>query len=175
MKKILRHAICISIFGITINQGANMVAFIIDRVLTRSERISDWMFATLLLGISFMLQAKRLLIPSFRRRLKQKQFSAQIKVRGDAIGRTYTFREGKIASSPEVAPGPDICMIFRDTASAVRLMTAPTNYLKQINAMKNFVVDVQGPDDYAVWFMQTLKMLQGIRTEPKCGTPMTRA
>jgi molybdopterin guanine dinucleotide-containing S/N-oxide reductase-like protein len=149
-----------------------MVSFIVDRVLTRSERISDWMFAVMLWGIGFMLQTKRLLIPAFRRRMKEKQFTAQIKVRGDGVGRTFAFRGGKIFSVGQVVPDADICMIFRDTASAVQLMTAPTDYMKQINAMKNFVVDMQGPDDYAVWFMQTLKMLQRLRSVPSCGTPM---
>lgn len=149
-----------------------MVSFILDRVLTRSERVSDWMFASMLMGISIMVKAKRLLVPSFRRRLDEKHFTAQIKVRGNAIGRTFIFRNGKFSSLDGVGPEADICMIFRDTASAVQLMAASTNYLKQINAMKNFVVDVEGPDEYAVWFMQTIKMLQRIRSEPVCGIPM---
>ena len=146
-----------------------MVSFFIDHILTRSEKASNWMFETMLLGIFYLMKTKRFLMPSFRRRLKEKDFTAQIKVRGDAIGRTFTFKSGKVFSEKKTITDADMSMIFRDTASAVQLMTAPTNYLKQINAMKNFVVDVEGDDEDAVWFMQTLKMLQHLRAQPRYG------
>jgi hypothetical protein len=104
--------------------------------------------------------------------LKEKNFTARIKVRGDAFGRTFTFRDGKVTSEKLACGDADMSMVFRDTASAVRLMTAPHNYMKQINAMKNFVVDVEGEDHYAIWFMQTLKRLQGVRAVPVYGTPV---
>ncbi len=152
-----------------------MITFLVDRVLTRSERVSDWIFRQMLLAIYALMLVKRAILPSFRRRLKQKQFSAQIKVRGDAIGRVFYFRHGKIASAGEVASDADLSMIFRDTTSAVQLMTAPHDFLKQINAMKNFVVDIEGPDEDAVWFMQTLKILQRLRTRPDYGVPVGNA
>jgi trimethylamine-N-oxide reductase (cytochrome c) len=149
-----------------------MVAYIVDRWLARSERLSNWMFEGMLFGIYFIMKSKRLVMPSFRRRLKEKRFTAQIKVRGDAFGRTFAFDAGRLSSVRGAVAEADMSMIFRDTASAVRLMTGPSDFLKQINAMKNFVVDVEGPDEYAIWFMQTLKMLQSLRAEPRYGTPL---
>ena len=149
-----------------------MLSFFIDRILTKSTRLSNWMFAGMLFGIYVLLKIKRFLLPAFKQRLQEKDFTAQIKTRDDSTGRTYTFRDGNVSSLNRVIADPDLCMLFRDASAAVQLMTAPKDYLKQINAMKNFVVDVQGPDKYAIWFMQTLKMLQQIRSEPEYGTPM---
>jgi trimethylamine-N-oxide reductase (cytochrome c) len=148
------------------------MSVILDFLVIRSPRLSAWIFRTLLFGIFVMLWGKRLLAPSFRRRLKAHEFTAQIKTRDNALGRSFTFRKGGITSSKTLAPEPDLAMVFKDATAAVQLMTAPSNYLKQINAMKNFVVDIDGPDHLAIWFMQTLKLLQGMRSVPAYGSPM---
>jgi trimethylamine-N-oxide reductase (cytochrome c) len=149
-----------------------MVAFIVDKFLTQSQRLSNWMFQSLLFGIYLMMRIRRLVVPAFRRRLKEKRMTAQIKVRGDLFGRRFTFRNGKVSSKNGAGDDADVSMVFRDTRSAVQLMTDPANILKQINAMKNFVVDVEGEDDDAIWFMQTLKILQQLPGEPVYGVPV---
>ena len=149
-----------------------MIAYLVDRILTRSERVSNWMFQTMLFGIYAGMRVKRLLVPSFRRRLKEKNLTAQIKVRGNLFGRSFTFKNGNVSSEKGVSDHADMSMVFRDTRSAVQLMTDPSNMLKQINAMKNFVVDVEGKDEHAIWFMQSLKMLPALRMTPACGIRM---
>ena len=151
-----------------------MVSYIVDRWLTKSERLSNWMFESMLFVIYVLMKAKGVILPGFRRRLKEKHLTAQIKVRGDRHGRTYTFDGGRISSENKPISHAQMSMIFRDTASAVQLMTAPTDFLKQINAMKNFVVDVEGKDDDVIWFMQTLKMLQQVHSKPGFGTPVEK-
>ena len=141
----------------------------IDFITTRSPRLSGWMFRRMLWSIYAVMAVKRTLVPSFRHRLREKNFSAQIKTRDNAIGRTFAFRDGRISSSGTLEPNPDLVMEFRDAAAAVQLMSAPSDYLKQINAMKNFLVDIDGPDEFAIWFMQTLKMLQSLRPVPTYG------
>jgi trimethylamine-N-oxide reductase (cytochrome c) len=149
-----------------------MMSIVLDYLTTTSPRLSDWVFRQLLFGIYVMMKAKQIMIPAFRRRLKDHNFTAQIKVRDNSIGRTFVFRNGGVTSTGTLSPKPDLTMIFKDAASAVQLMGAPADHLKQINAMKNFVVDIDGPDAYAIWFMQTLKMLQGIRSKPAYGISM---
>ena len=149
-----------------------MVPFLMDYISMRSPRLAGWIFRQLLFGIYGMMCAKRRLVPSFALRLKEKNFTAQIKVRDGSIGRTFFINDGRITSTASVEPDPDLCMIFKDAVSAVQLMSAPSDYLKQINAMKNFVVDVEGQDEYAIWFMQTLKMLQQVGSGPRFGTAM---
>ena len=148
-----------------------MVTFFVDRILTQSEKASAFVLKRMLHGIYLMLKVRRMVLPSFRRRLKEATFTAQIKVRDNSIGRFFQFKNGTITSSPEIDENPDICMVFTDAPSAVRLMTAPRDYLKQINAMKNFVVDMQGPDDKVVWFIQTLNLLKQVGRQPTFGSP----
>ena len=147
-----------------------MVNFIIERILTRSKKISNWMFQALLLGVHVALRIKGLLLPEFRQRLKERSMTAQIKVRGDLYGRTFTFRDGRVSSKNCAKGAADVAIVFKDAAAAVQLMSNPGDMLKQINAMKNFVVDAEGKDADVIWFMQTLKMLQRLHAEPRCGT-----
>jgi molybdopterin guanine dinucleotide-containing S/N-oxide reductase-like protein len=144
----------------------------IDYLTLKSPKLSAWIFRQMLLGLYVMMVVKKVLVPSFRRRLREKSFSALIKVRDNTVGRSFTFSDGNISSSGAIAPDPDLTMYFKDAASAIQTMREPSNYLKQINAMKNFVVDIDGPDAYAIWFMQTLKMLPGLRTTPRYGVSM---
>ncbi|MGD9217321.1 MAG: molybdopterin-dependent oxidoreductase, partial [Desulfobacteraceae bacterium] len=149
-----------------------MMSMLIDYLSVKSPRLSGWLFRQLLFGIFVGMKVKQIVVPSFRRRLKDHNFTAQIKVRDNSLGRTFTFNDGRITSTATPAAAPDLTMDFKDAVSAVQLMSAPADYLKQINAMKNFVVDIDGPDTYAIWFMQTLKMLQGLRSQPAYGTSM---
>jgi len=141
----------------------------IETITMKSAALSGWMLRQMLFGVYLIMAMKRMVQPSFRRRLKEKNFTAQIKIRDNSIGRSFTFDKGMISSTDSIEPNPDLVMVFRDAASAVQLMTASTNYLKQINAMKNFVVDIEGPDEYAIWFMQTMKLLTALRVIPDYG------
>ncbi|MBL0714491.1 MAG: molybdopterin-dependent oxidoreductase [Desulfosarcina sp.] len=149
-----------------------MTNFFIDHILTRSTLLANWIFRTMLLGIWVVLKVKQRFNPAFRQHLGDRRLSAQIKTQDGAVGRTYIFEAGRVSSRRGIAADAQVVFIFRDVPTAVALMTAPNNYLKQINAMKNFRVDVQGPDEPVIWFMQTLNMLQPGGTGPASGTPM---
>ncbi|MFP4349693.1 MAG: molybdopterin-dependent oxidoreductase, partial [Desulfococcaceae bacterium] len=67
---------------------------------------------------------------------------------------------------------PDVSIVFLNAATAVQLMTAPNDQMKQIHAMKNFLVEVEGPDAEVIWLMRTLNMLQKIPFHPAYGVPL---
>ncbi len=144
----------------------------VDGFLTRSENTSNLLFQFILYAMFLLIRVKQLLAPSFKLRLMEKELTAQIKLRGNAYGRTYIFKNGKVSSSAGVTLHPDVSMIFTSSATAVKLMLSPRNYLTQINAMKNFQVDVEGKDDDVIWFMQTTNMLLSLADSPKYGTPV---
>ena len=125
----------------------------VDSFLTRSEFASNLLFQWMLFAVFLMMKAKKTLTPSFGLRLKGKDLIAQIKIRGDRYGRTYVFKNGQVTSFAGVVSSPEVCVVFTSTAIAVRLMLSPKNYLKQINAMKNFQVDVEGKDESVFWFV----------------------
>ena len=67
-------------------------------------------------------------------------------------------------------PKPDITLSFKNAAIGASLLTPPINWLNQINAQKDFTLDVDGPEDLTNWFAQTLMMMQTAHW--RFGTPM---
>ena len=50
--------------------------------------------------------------------------------------------------------------MFKNAAIGAGLLTPPINWLRQINAQKDFVLSVDGPEDLTNWFAQTVMMGQ---------------
>ena len=67
-------------------------------------------------------------------------------------------------------PAPDCKLMFKNAAIGAGLLTPPINWLRQINAQKDFVLSVDGPEDLTNWFAQTVMMAQTAGL--KFGTPM---
>ncbi len=97
-----------------------MISKSIDYLIMKSPRLSGWVFRQLLFGIFAIMKVKRIMVPSFRRRLKDHNFTAQIKVRDNSLGRTFTFNNGRITSTCTPAPDPDLTMEFKDAAVVER-------------------------------------------------------
>jgi len=97
--------------------------------------------------------------PFFRERLKEKNFTAQIKVKDNSAGRYFTFKDGAVTSRSGIHPSPDITIIYRNAVLAAKLMKPWRDQLEQINAMKNFQLGLEGPDELTSWFMETLSLM----------------
>ena len=130
-----------------------------DRLLSRSGWLADLTFPLFLLGLKFMLILRAARYPSFRARLREKKFTAQIRLKDNSDGRYFTFTQGGFISRRGIHPNPDASMIFRTPGVAVRIMSRPRDYLTQINAMKNFQVELEGPDEFTLWFMGTINQI----------------
>jgi trimethylamine-N-oxide reductase (cytochrome c) len=116
-------------------------------------------FATILFGLEKVIHRTAKKYPAFKARLAEKNFTAQIKIIDDSVGRYFTFDKGKVFSRRGLHGNPDICMMFKDAQLAVKLLLPPRNHLAMINAMKNFQIGLQGPDDLTMWFMETLNQI----------------
>ncbi len=141
----------------------------VNSFLTKSEMTSRLIFQIMLFAMFLILRAKRRFAPSFRLRIGEKNLVAQIKLRGDSYGRSYNFKDGTVSSSAGVVADPDVAIVFNSAANAVQLMLFSGDFLKQINAMKNFHVDVEGDDEYVIWLMQTLNMLTSVSDSREYG------
>jgi len=97
--------------------------------------------------------------PSFKEHLKEKNTTVQIKVMDNSVGRYFTFSNGKISSKSGVHSSPDVCMAFHDVRLANRLLIPWRKQLDMIDAMKNFCLTLDGPDELTWWFMETLSLL----------------
>src|SRR5690348_649461 len=127
-------------------------------------------FSLVLWGLAQALKLSARRHAAFRSRLAERNLVAQIKARDEGIGRWYQIRDGKVTSRRGIHPSPDVTLAFKNAATGVELLTPPINWLRQINAQKDFVLTVDGPEDLTNWFAQTVMMSQSVGM--KIGTPM---
>ena len=124
----------------------------------------------ILFGLAQMLKFQRRRHENFRKRLKERNFVAQIMARDEEVGRWFEFKDGVVRSRSGLHPKPDCKLMFKTAAVGVELLMPPINWLRQINAQKDFVLTVDGPEDLTNWFAQTVMMSQSAGL--KIGTPM---
>jgi len=122
-------------------------------------------FAIILFGLEKLLKYKAKKHAFFKERLKEKNLTAQIKVKNNSQGRYFLFKSGKISSRNGIHPNPDITIIYQDAVLAAKLMRPDRDQLEQINAMKNFQLGMEGPEELTMWFMETLSLMMSIGTE----------
>jgi len=114
----------------------------------------------ILFGLSQLLQFARRRSPVFAARVKERDLTAQFVARDERIGRWFKFAGGKIASGAGVLKQADVTVYFKNAATAASLLTPPIDWLRQINAQKDFVLTVDGDDGLANWFAQTVMLSQ---------------
>ena len=116
-------------------------------------------FTATLAGLEVALRATARRHPAFAARLRERDLVAQIRLAGRRRGRAYTIRGGKVRSRAGLHPAPDLTMTFDSAEVAARVMRPGRDYLEFIDALKNFQMRVEGPDELAVWFSETLQMM----------------
>src|SRR5712671_6679754 len=119
-------------------------------------------FSIILFGLGRLLKFTAWRYPAFRARLKERNFVAQIMTRDEECGRWFEIKDGKIRTAAGLHAKPDCKLMFKNAATGVSLLTPPINWLKQINAQKDFVLSVDGPEDLTNWFAQTVMLSQSV-------------
>lgn len=136
-----------------------MKSTIEDKILLRCPVLAKMVFSIILFGLDLMLKRAVRKYPSFKHRLKEKNFTAQIKVKDNSRGRHFTFKNGNITSKAGIHPSPDVTIVYRNAYLAAKLMRPNRDQLEQISAMKNFQIGMEGPDELTMWFMETLSLM----------------
>ena len=126
----------------------------------------------ILFGAAQLLKLAARRHPDFKERMKEHDFVAQIMTRDEEIGRWIAFKGGAITSGAGLHAKPDIKLMFKNAKIGAALLTPPINWLDQINAQKDFVLSVDGPEYLTNWFAQTLMMSQSAGL--KYGTKLRR-
>src|SRR5450756_1077916 len=127
-------------------------------------------FALILFALTQLLRFVAWRHPRFAARLKERNLVAQIKARDEGTARWIEIRDGNITSGAGMHAKPDITLSFKNAALGVSLLTPPINWLDQIDAQKDFVLAIDGPEDLTNWFAQTLMKMQTAHWT--FGTPM---
>ncbi len=118
--------------------------------------------SVLLWGIPQAMRAMSKLYPAYAARLRQRNLVAQFRLRDVPEGRWIELRDGKIKSRTGLHAAPDLTIHFKNREIAEGFLTPPFDMLERIDAAKNFKIGFDGPDDLAVWFMQTLTRLETV-------------
>ena len=129
------------------------------------------LFYLILLGLRLLLWWQALRYTEFRKHLSEKNFTAQIKIKDNSKGRSFKFENGKVISSSGINKDAEVILTFKDAKIACNLLMPlvvafllkrSINQLDQINALKDFILTMEGPDEYTLWFSQTLMRTQTI-------------
>ena len=142
-------------------------------------------FTTILLGLRILLWWQSIWYSKFKTHLSEKSFTAQIKLKDSSLGRWITFKEGKIISSSGIRADAEVTLAFKNAEVAVSLLMPlvmafifkkSINQLNQINALKDFNLTLDGPDELTLWFTQTLMKTQtiGLKFGVNMGKGITR-
>lgn len=117
-------------------------------------------FSVLLFGLAQALRFQAARYPEFAKRLKEKNFTAQMKVADGSAGRWFTFKGGKVLSGKGIHARPEVVLSFATAELGASLLLPPIDQLAQIEAIKNFQMMLEGPDELTLWFTQTLMIMQ---------------
>ena len=101
-----------------------MKSIIVTR-LVRSERRAKLVFSIVLHGLKTHLDKAANKHPSFRKRLREKNFTVQIKLQDNSCGRYYTLKDGVITSKGDIHATPDVTIFIANAKVALDLLLPP--------------------------------------------------
>ena len=88
----------------------------------------------------------------FRARLAEHDATIQLRTRDGGVGRWYSFKSGRMKSGSGIHRSPDVVLSFKTAKIGAELLTPPIDQLRQINALKDFVLTLEGPDELTNWW-----------------------
>ncbi len=116
-------------------------------------------FRIVLFAAAWLMRLVARKYPVFREHIKAKNFTAQVKAVTGSMGRYFTFDNGRIISRSGFHPRPDVTLGLSDIALANKMLVPWRNRLQEVNAMKNFRLTLDGPDELTWHFMETLSLI----------------
>jgi trimethylamine-N-oxide reductase (cytochrome c) len=142
----------------------------IVKLLAKSEALSNLIFSLVLLAMKMRFGSTARKFPFFKARLKEKTLTVQFKLKDNSRGRYFTIRDGRLISGSGIHAAPDVTVIFGNARVALDMLVPPRDQLATINAMKNFHLGLEGPDELSSWWMETLSLMLNAGT--RYGTDM---
>ncbi len=146
------------------------ISFCLKYILSRVV-LSKWypvdraIFSIVLFALSVKLKITAWRHSSYKSRIREKSLVGQIKLKDDSRGRYFVFQNGKVISKNGIHGNPDVVLMFRSPGLGVEIMIPPWDYLDMINAMKNVNLELEGPDELASWFVETIGLMLTVDTE----------
>ncbi|HIM12940.1 TPA: pyrogallol hydroxytransferase large subunit, partial [Candidatus Poribacteria bacterium] len=116
----------------------------------------------ILFGLNILFRYCSWRYPEFKERLKDKEFTAQIRTKDGSVGRWFSFGINGYKSGTGINENAEVIMTFKTADVAAKLLMPPIDQLEQINALKDFQISLEGPEDEANWFTQTVMQTQTV-------------
>ena len=116
----------------------------------------------ILFGLNILIRYCSWRYPDFKERLKDKEFTAQMKTKDGSVGRWFSFGINGYKSGTGINENAEVIMTFKTADVAAKLLMPPIDQLEQINALKDFQISLEGPEDEANWFTQTVMQTQTV-------------
>jgi molybdopterin guanine dinucleotide-containing S/N-oxide reductase-like protein len=117
-------------------------------------------FKVILAALPAMLKGTAKKNFKFREFLRRHNAIVQIQLKNGSVGRFYSFSNGVISSKAGFHSNPTVRMVFKDLRTALQMMKPNADMGEVVHAAKNFKVQVLGPDNLVVWFMQLMNFSQ---------------
>ncbi|MCZ6609677.1 MAG: molybdopterin-dependent oxidoreductase [Alphaproteobacteria bacterium] len=119
-------------------------------------------FSLILLGLKMVLRYCAWRYEAFAARLAEVNFTAQMQTADGSEGRWFRFADGHLESGAGVDPEAEVVLSFKDARIAAQLLMPPVDFQEQIDALKDFKLKMEGPDELTSWFTRTLLATQTI-------------
>ena len=116
----------------------------------------------ILFGLNILFRYCAWKYPEFKTLLREKAFTAVIRTKDGSIARWYRFGPSGYSSGAGRKDNAEVVMTFKTAAIGAKLLMPPIDQLEQINALKDFVITLAGPEEEATWFTQTIVRTQSI-------------
>ena len=100
--------------------------------------LSEFRFSLLLFGLAQAIRIQARRFPGFAARLKEKNFTAQIRTRDGGIGRWYAFRDGRLATRRGLHPAPDMTITVANAAHGALVEVTVVGYAGASGAIGAF-------------------------------------
>lgn len=124
-------------------------------------------FSLLLKVLSWKLTKTAIKHPSFKERLREKDFTLQIKTRDESEGRYFIFSDGEVFSKKGVHGHPDVALVWSDAELGFKIMKAGDREAS-LKAKEDGDLVVAGDPNLAIWFTETVSHMRhpGASTKP---------
>jgi len=116
-------------------------------------------FALLLQGLLWKLKSAAKKSPAFRERLREQNFTLQIKTRDELHGRYYIFSGGEVFSKKGIHSQPDVALVWNSADLAFQIMKAGDRDAT-MRARENGDLVVEGDPMLAIWFSETVAQMR---------------
>lgn len=116
-------------------------------------------FSLLLFILSLKLKSSARKHPSFKERLREQDFTLQIKTRDESQGRYYIFNDGTVFTSRGIHTHPDVALVWATADLGFRIMKAGDREAS-LKAREDGELVVEGNPMLAIWFTDTISQMR---------------